>query len=177
MPPAARSAGPARNCPPARARRCPACRTAPRAASFRGSHRPAHDNNPRRLDLRDQLVNILRATVGVVPLARPLRCTLGPRIERDDARGPSEITQLRFPDVGRERPARHEHDRRPGTPAPAQVMQADAIAGNEPPINPRTTGPLLGMNTRGEGTQQDRGYNAAGGRWTHGALPKSEPEL
>ena len=124
-----------------------------------------------RPEVVQEFVNILCVTTDKVPLADPFGGTLGARVQSDNAVGPNEVPELRLPDIGRHRPARHEDHRRTGSAA--EVVEPHAIAGDEPVVRQSRKCRRLGAGL-GDGAEQQehaRVPEANGLTTLHGLTP------
>ena len=114
---------------------------------------PADQDHVLCPEVAHELVNILGATIDEIPLADPVGRALRAGVQGDDAVGPNEVPELRLPDFSRHGPTRHEDDR--GTGSSAEVVEPDAIAGDEPLIGQSGRGRRLGV-ARDSGGQREQ---------------------
>src|SRR4051812_48482956 len=96
---------------------------------FKDAEGPCDEHHARGLEMLDQLVQVLCATLDVIARRRNLRIALRARVVGDDAVAPGEVIDLRAPDFGWHQPPGNEDQSFAG--ASLDEMQAHAVAAGE----------------------------------------------
>src|SRR5207302_6719216 len=99
---------------------------------FRDAERPAHKDNVIELEMFEEFLDVLGATLARVALRGLVRVALRPGVEGHDMKVFGKVLELRVPNPSGHAPAWLKKDGRPA--AGFEIVQLDYIRGSERPV-------------------------------------------